>query len=385
MSTSQPRFLPDRVYYDLVISNLNNTNGPPPIAYYNETRSSPIIYDPFKYNLIVARWQIDTNFLPIFIPMIQTNSVDPNLTIYSITLQYGASIGAPAYVNFIPQNKVSPIPPAPASTSNKLQDNSKNYYDIYTYQYWIYLINQCFQDAYDNLNAAYIGVLPSAFAPVMTFDTMNNIGIINCDVAGYDLNSGGIKIYFNQAMGQLFSSFPFIIESFNDINNRNFLLQTNVFSVANISDYPAVGTPLFTAYQIFQEFSTISSWNPVLSIALASNTLPIVPNNEGTPALIVNGVNQQQSGNNNVQSQIITDFCTDGIYKPLITYTPSAEYRRISLVGDKPISNIDISVYYKNRSGQLVPLLLPAGCSITIKLLFEKKDLFKTQSLSLAL
>jgi hypothetical protein len=92
------------------------------------------------------------------------------------------------------------------------------------------------------------------------------------------------------------------------------------------------------------------------------------------PALIINGVNQQQSGNNNIQSQVITDFATDGIYKPIITYIPSGEYRRVSLVGDKPLSNIDISVYYKDRQGRLNPVLLPAGCSISIKLLFEKKS-----------
>jgi hypothetical protein len=373
MTTAQPRYLPDKIYYDMVISNLNNTNTKPPIAYYNETRSSPIVYDPFKYNLVVARWQLDTNYLPIFIPMIQTNTNDPNKTIYSITLQYGNFIGQPAYVSFSPQNKIAQVPPAPSLTSNKLQDNSQGYYDIYTYQYWIYLVNQCFQTAYNNL-ASISGALPSAYAPVMTFDTQNNIAIINCDVLGYNLNAGGIKIFFNQALSQLFSSFPFLIESFNDQYNRNFMLQTNVFSVANQADYPSFGTPLFTGYQVFQEFSTISAWNPIMSIALASNTLPIIPNNEGVPALIVNGINQQQSGNNNIQSQIITDFATDGIYKPIITYIPSAEYRRISLIGDKPISSIDISVYYKDRQGRLNPVLLPAGCSISIKLLFEKKQ-----------
>ena len=376
MTTAQPRYYPDNVYYDMVISNLNNTNTRPPIAYYNETRSSPIVYDPFKYELIVARWQLDTNFLPIFIPQIQTDSTNPNTTIYSITLSYGNITGAPAYVLFIPQNKVAQVPPAPSLTSNKLQDDSQGYYDIYTYQYWIYLVNNTFQTAYNNLVLAcipYGTVLPSAFAPVMTFDTQNNIAIINADVLGYNTNAGGIKIFFNQSLGQLFSSFPFLIESFNDPFNRNFLLQTNVFAVANQADYPSFGTPLFTGYQIFQEFSTISNWNPIMSIALASNTLPIVPNNEGVPSLIINGIAQQQSGNNNIQSQVFTDFATDGIYKPIITYTPTV-YRRITLIGDKPISNIDISVYYKNRRGNLVPVLLPAGCSITIKLLFEKKQ-----------
>jgi hypothetical protein len=184
MTTAQTRYLPDEIYYDMVISNLNNNNSRPPIAYYNETRSSPLVYDPYKYNLIVARWQLDTNFLPIFIPLIQTNSANRNLTIYSITLSYGGFTGQPAYVSFAPQNESASLPVPPSLTSDKLQDNSTGYYDIYTYQYWIYLVNICFQTAYNNL-VAVAGALPSAFAPVMTFDTMNNIGIINADVAGY--------------------------------------------------------------------------------------------------------------------------------------------------------------------------------------------------------
>jgi hypothetical protein len=373
MTTAQKRFLPDKVYYDMIISNLNNTNSKPPYAYYNENRSSPIVYDPYKYDLIVARWQLDTNYLPIFIPLIQTSSSDPNLTIYSITLEYNGVSGAPAYVSFSPQNLVASVPNAPLYNSNQLQDNSQGYYDIYTYQYWIYLINLCFQQAYDNLDD--VAVLPSAYAPVMTWDTQNNIAIINADILGYD--STGIKIYFNQALSQLFSSFPFTINSFNDVYNRNFQLQINSFSVANQADYPSFGTVQFTAYQLFQEYSTISAWNPVLSIVLVSNTLPIIPNNEGVPSLIINGVYQQQSGNNNIQSQVITDFVADGIYKPIITYIPSAEYRRITLVGDKPISNIDITVMYKDRLGRLNPVLLPAGCSISIKFLFEKKEIYK--------
>jgi hypothetical protein len=76
-----------------------------------------------------------------------------------------------------------------------------------------------------------------AFAPVMSFDTTTNGAIINADVDGYDLNNNGIKIYFNQALGNLFSSFPFIINSYNDVMNRNFLIQMNVLSDINIIDF----------------------------------------------------------------------------------------------------------------------------------------------------
>jgi len=68
---------------------------------------------------------------------------------------------------------------------------------------------------------------------------------------------------------------------------------------------------------------------------------------------------------------LVTDT---GFYKPSITYEPSAEYRLISMTGNQPLTNIDISVFLKTRVGQLIPFRLNSGGTCTIKILFTKKD-----------
>ena len=61
-------------------------------------------------------------------------------------------------------------------------------------------------------------------------------------------------------------------------------------------------------------------------------------------------------------------------YRNSIDYIPSAEYCFVDMYGNSPLSTIDISVYWKDRGGNLHPLLLTPGCNANIKLLFRRKD-----------
>ena len=111
------------------------------------------------------------------------------------------------YVEYDSQAVHLATPLPPSETYNCLQDNSTNYYDVYNYQYVIYLFNIALQSSFDKLNSP-----PSQYAPVMTFDTVQNIAVINCDVAGYDIsNPDSIQIFFNPASAVMFSSFPFLL------------------------------------------------------------------------------------------------------------------------------------------------------------------------------
>jgi hypothetical protein len=380
--TTNPHSQADKVYLDLVITNLDTTTKAPPTLYYNQTRNSPIIANPEDYYLSIIRFTLDTPTLPIFLPEIQPNQPDLNLTIYSVSLSWtnpatGITYTQVEYIIFAPQDLSSAVPQPPSQTSTGLQDNSSGYYYIYTFQYWIYLINQTFATCFTNLatQVALAGaVLPTTNAPIMTFDTNTQIAILNCDVLGYNYTSSNyIKIFMNPALFQLFSSFPFIIESFDLTNNNlNVLIQTNTFGGANEIQFPPIN-PTYQAIQVVQEYSTIALWSPITSIVFCSNTLPIVPTNISAPAVYVNGT-IFNNGNNSMVEQIITDFVSDtGFYKPNIVYNPSAQYRLISLTGNRPIYNVDISVFWKDRIGALVPVKLGSGTTATVKILFSKK------------
>jgi hypothetical protein len=384
MSFTQ-RDTPDKVYYDITISNLQNTTTSPPTIYFNETRNSPFVLDPQSYYLSIVRFTLDTNTLPIISPDIQpAPNSNVNLTSYSITLEWENPV-APfqvftqqTFLVYIPQNQQAIVPSPPSQTLNGLQNNETGYYDIFNYQYWIQLVNNTFQQCYNALNAQVVAAglaLPSAFAPVMSWDTQGNIAILNADQAGYDdTASNYIKIYFNPSLFNLFSSFPFIIES-NDVvpDGKNARIIMSGFGGANVVQFPPVA-PTYVALQIVQEYSTIALWTPITSIVFTSNTLPIVANQVSAPLLFFNGKRFQSGGNNSNIAQIITDFvANDGIYKPNIVYIPSAQYRLVDLVGNSPLYNLDIEVFYKNRVGEFIPVRLGSGGTATIKILFTRK------------
>jgi hypothetical protein len=378
------RDTPEKVYYDITISNLAGTTTIPPVLYFNETRNSPFILDPESYYLSIVRFTLDTNTLPVIQPEIQPNQSNRDLTNYSITLEWANPV-APfnkfiqrTYLTYVPQNQQA-IPPAPPSqTNNGLQNNSTGYYDIYNYQYFIYLVNQTFQTCFNALNAQVVAAglaLPSAYAPVMSWDIQQNIALLSADNAGYNDNTSNyIKIYFNPSLYNLFISFPFIIESIDvEPDGKNARIIMSGFGGANLVPYPPVA-PVYTALQIVQEYSTLAIWTPITSIVFTSNTLPIVANQVSAPLLFYNGKRFVSGGNNSNITQVITDFVTgDGIYKPNIVYTPSAQYRLVNLVGNTPLYNLDVEVFYRNRVGELIPVRLGSGNSATIKILFTRK------------
>ena len=353
----------NRIYYDVIVSNLNNETVQPPILYFNQTRSTPYLTNPKDYNMSIVRWTLDTQSLPIFRPTIKPTTTDANETIYSITLKYGSSI-VEKFIIYEPQNETLTKPNAPLYRPNNLQDNENGYYDVYTYSYFPYLINKAFQEAFNELNQNV-----ATNAPVMTIDTTNNICIINVPVDGYD--DDNISIYFNTALGNLFSSFPFKITSLQQ-QGTNFKLLTNINGNSTIIPFPSYSEEQYDVIQIFQEYSTIQSWNPIVSICVVSNTLPIVQNIDGLPALYYNGKILNGSGNNSNISNLITDFVADS-YKPNVIYIPSAEYRRLELVGSEPLSNLDIAIFWKDRLGFLNNFRLTAGSSASLKIMFEKK------------
>jgi hypothetical protein len=374
----------DKIYYDITVSNLSSVETTPPTLYFNETRNNPFILDPETYYLSIVRFTLDTTTLPVIQPQIQPNQSNRDLTLYSFTLSWTNPV-APfqefnfqQFVIFEPQNLSTIIPAPPSQTNTGLQNTSTGYYDIYSTQYWIYLINKTLISAYNGLNALVVGaglVLPSANIPVMTWSNESNIAILNADIAGYDdTQANYISIWMNSNMYQLFSSFPVIIQGLSTAGlGKNVRIATNSLGGSNQVQFPPVA-PTYTALQIVQEYSTLAVWTPITSIVFTSNTLPIVPNQVSAPLLFFNGNRFSSGGNNSNISQVITDFVGgDGIYKPSITYLPTAQYRLVSLMGNTPIYNLDVEVFYKNRVGELVPFRLSSGSTATIKILFTRK------------
>jgi hypothetical protein len=377
---------PDRIYYDITITNVKSETTIPPTIYYNESRQNPYCPNSGDYYLSIIRFQLDTQTLPIFIPEIQQNQSDPDLTIYSVTLQY-KNVAKRVYIKWIPQYSTEPVPPPPNSTLNGLQVESAYYY-MFNYSYFTTLVLFALQDAFTQLQAdpATAGDLALAHAPVISWDAMMNTAVISAESAYYNQTTTSppnplnpVAIYFNSPLFNLFSSFVGRYEGIDYANlGRNVRINIAEFAGTNTILLPVSAPPAdqYQATQVAQEYSTIQSWTPVSSIVFTSNTLPIVSNQLSAPLVFNESKNVDSlNGNNANFAQIITDLASgDQDYKPFLLYNPTAEFRYIDMYGNQPLTNIDISVFWKNKLGVLIPFRLASGGSCSIKILFAKKS-----------
>lgn len=381
---------PDMVYYDIVSTNYQTTSTEEPFLRFNESRTNPIIANTGDYYLSIVRFSLDTYNLPNLVCEIQTNQPNPNLSIYSLTLEYDDGLGgvtpsSQIFINWVPQNQNAVVPLPPSATNNGFQENTPYYY-CYQFQYFLQLVNTAFASALTSLVTNTGGALSPVFLAeqaVMTWDVTQETAILQAQTQYYDKqNSARIKIYFNPPLFSLFNSFPALnfgtgpsvslgrnyemaMANFAGVNT--ILLPTNVVP-------PAVQT-IWT--QMFQEFSTIDTWTPVASIVFTSNTIPIISNQLSAPLVFNNGQSSSGIGNNSNFAQIITDMATNQqVFKPNLLYTPTAEYRRIDMTGNMPLSNIDINVFWRDKLGQLIPFTLASGATASVKFLFERKDRF---------
>jgi hypothetical protein len=265
-------------------------------------------------------------------------------------------------MQYVPQDTFANLPSPPSQNAPYyLQDNTTGYYNVYNYSYVIFLMNNTFQSAFagllnlcTNANVA----LPTNQSPIMSFNTTTLTANINIDNNAYGTNeSGKLNIYFNQSMYQLFNSFPVYLKGYSQPLGKVFQL-SNSF--------------LTDPTTIPQEYSTVGSWNPVLSIVFTTSCLPIIANQIALPQVYVNALPLSSSSTAGAFNVITDLIASDFQYKPFLIYNPSAQYRFIALRPGAEIRHVDIQLYYQDRLGQYTPLRLPSGSSCTIKILFSR-------------
>jgi len=376
----------DKIYYDVAVSNLQNSTTAPQIFTYQDTRTTPFIHIPEEYTMSIIRFTMGSSSLPVFIPQIQPNQGNRDLTIYSVTLAY-QGIEVQTFIDWNPQDTGAPIPPAPNQTANGRQFNQEGYYNCYSYTWFIERIYTAFQTCFFNLNlaviAAALGPLPTVYAPVISWDPTTNSASLYADYAGYENNPLApvpqIAVFMNAPLFSLFNSFPATYLGYNVTNGKNYKIPfvdiggTNIITLIPPLQYPPAVIVNYKAILWTQEQSTTASWSPILSVVFTSNTLPIEANQVSTPVIFSNNQNVALGGNNSDFANIITDIVSeDGNYRPNLVYNPSAEYRRISLKGNRPLYSVDLNIFYKITTGELIPIKLFSGESVTMKILFER-------------
>jgi hypothetical protein len=394
-----------KVYYDLTLSNVNNGDKNPansPLLIFNEQRQNAIIDNTGDYYLSIVRFQLDTTYLPVFIPLIQNyaeqlityNNTFPALpppftptnsqTIYSITLKDNTTGDEyQRYIDWLPQiSNVDVPPPPPPVPSNPLQQESEWYF-CYNFEWFTDLVNKAIASAIADL----VAPPPSTMIAFLGWNTTTNSASLYLDEANFSTITAPATtplytLYFNQALFTLFSSFPATYYgSVGVTNGKNYSITPSLNLYGLNTLYLPIVTPPPPAtqtlcIQINQEWDTTALWTPVSSIVFTSATFPIVPNRLSPAQVFFNGIltNLSEGGNNANFAQVITDIASDELcYKPTLIYSPDAQFRLIDMFGNTPLTNINIQVFWKTKLGTFVPFRLATGNSCSMKLLFTKK------------
>ncbi|RZK27131.1 MAG: hypothetical protein EOO43_00585 [Flavobacterium sp.] len=299
-----------------------------------QTQSQPILKNTNGFKMSIIRFTLNTETLPVFIPTMKSTA--DSTTIYSFTMDYNG-ISYQQYMVYQPQNLNSVDP--------------DEYYYIYSYQFLIYLVNNCIASCLTGLSA--ITSLQTDVSPVMSFDPNTKKCTLTLDNTFFGYNEANkINIYMNYAMYSIFASLP--------------ASQVNL----NYSgkDYQVNNTFTADPTVLQQDYSTVALWNPVSSVIFTSNLLPIYQSNTPPIQTYVEGSLSNNSTNSNFMN-ILTDFIADDLeFTPYIQYAPSL-YRYLSLKPNTEVRNLDLQVYWQNKNnGMLKPLYIATGGSASVKI-----------------
>jgi hypothetical protein len=362
---------PDYIYYDMTCTNRNTNNdaGNTQLI-FKDIRQNVIIDKPENYLLSVIRFQLDTTSVPIHRFEVQPNQGNPDLGIYSVTLEYDDGVNPvvvtqPEYLYWIPVDLDVSVPTAPSLNPNGLQSDTDYYYS-YSYEHMMRLCNTALSEAMIKLKALTAPVLDTVDPPYMKWYVERGSASLFAFKDKFDQSvKPVINIYFNRPLHFLFSSMPFIQMQHNATKNRHYKIVSLPYFTESVG--------IDTYIRIDQEYNTTACWTPVSSIVFTTGSLPVVSNELSNPLVYENNRMVQLNRGNDQKQSIITDFITDeNSYRSNLVYTANV-YRYITLLQSQPIRQIDITVWWKNKFGELKPFFLDAGASCSLKIMLKRK------------
>lgn len=365
--------LPREVYFDINVSNTELTGTELMPLRFSESRQSALVENASDYSLSIVRFQLDTYSLPSYIANIENfPNTNPNKMIETVTLEYNGTVVGPLNLTWIPTNLHVPQP-ANLSAVSPRQAKSEYYYGN-CFRHYCDLVNNALSTLTTELKTAVGVTLNNLLQPKLIWNDDNQTAsVIGQELFYNDERANYVKIYFDRALYARFTSLP-ALKNFNNTLGRIYrIYMKSDYSNKIITLDPLLTSSLQNFIKTNQEYSTISNWSPLSSICFTTANIPVVPTQLSEPVSYSNGTYYRNSSSK-FQESIITDMATnDMVYKPNLIYVPSAEYRYIDMVGNNPITDVNINVFWRDKEGILYPFYLQSGGSCSIKLLFKLK------------
>lgn len=340
----------NNIYFNVNLTNDSNT--PMKFSIYNRL-DSPIINNPSEYECSIVKFHISAEYIPLFWPVIP-NAGTPLVTNMSITLAYGG-------VNF-------------QQFINIDANESKN--GVYNYGVYLDHLNVASGVAFGLLKAAFPGA-SGTVAPLFFLDAGRGLISMYVEDLYLESNVNRIRIGMNQPLSSIMNlpvsvrNGAGIVGGLDDeIAVRGYCVLT---PVAPRTGYPFVLSTLSgNILGVSQEFKSMGLWNELDSILFTTTAVPV--NKEYLPTIYGSNQNANVSGDS---MSVLTEFDVqtdnDSPTRGNIEYTPTAEYRMISLSGHVPLTAIDANAYYKTNDGKIRPIYIPTGQLGKMKILFRRK------------
>lgn len=357
----------DHVYYNV---NVRGSGFLTKTAKFDENRVEPLVTNPSDYYLTIGRFSLPGAAIPIYIMPIIPNAAptfntNPNLTPFTVTLNHNGDIST-ANLIYTPELQ-SPFSPPPVPNVGESWSKTQYYY-VQSINNTINMINTAFATAFAGLAAPPVG----AVAPYIQFNNVTQLSefvVLQANYLEGTPAANKIEIYTNGELSRKFlNGYNVIIDiSLGADRTIRYPIHDKPQNYYNPLNLVPVVPPVYILKR--QDFKTIQFWFDITELVFTSNTLPILPEY------------QDASGNsgNIIKIPILTDFVpllqNSGEQKGIYVYTPSADinYRLINLISTSPLVKFDFAVSWKDQDGNLHPVYLNEGYSMSIKFLFMKK------------
>lgn len=338
----------DNTYINVFFNNFtqgNSTNVQD--AYFSQTKDNFLISDSKKYYLAVVRGEFPLDSLPILFCPIIPNQPDPNLTTFQVRIN-----NFTRNVIYVPDGLDTP------PIQNSSIQVITSYYAIYSVTSLIAMINTTIAAACTD--AGVVDIPKYIFNP-----TTNLISLI----VPNGFVTGNNTIYINYDLLSYLPNFRYYSES----NNLfRYILDDDV------SFYPSDKNGIYldagTYRNYFQQLVSITDWFAMRRILVVSTTFPV--NFETIPSIIKSG-NSISYSTQNTSYPIIADFVLqiESFTKTMAYYVPF-QYRLIDIVSNQSLKELNLSILWEDKFGNIYPLPLSRNAQAAVKIGFFSKKLF---------
>ena len=345
---------PDNIYLNVTFNHDSRYGNAPSPAVYNVTKNTPIINKCNDYYCSVIRFDIPLDQIPLFI---MPSAGEANINITPLKIGIFANDGTLATENIIF------IPNGPFIVPSPQQSATSPYFYVFSIDHLIDMVNNA-------LAAAYVIAYPGHTlinCPFFNYDPTTELISINYpDGFITNVNTRVSYIIMNNELSTFLDGF---YTKSNGDNNANGSDYEFIFDGMTINLYQDINGIEY--YKNTQEYNVVPMWAQLRKIVIVTSSIPTFPEY----------VQLNSNLGNNTSLRIVTDFVLSfnqaGESRSLAVYNSTSQYRLIDLLSDSSLYTIDLQIFWIDRLGNTLPLMISVYQQASIKMAFLKKDLYK--------